>query len=260
MAQTNLDRKADESASALWGNPGRNTLHIAVKGSLDLPDVMTRQLNKVRMKSFTPLGTLKRVLFEQVSDEALAARDNRLVGNKNECLQLDWLNIGPMMGLGADGEDILFAESLPVPPLVTDPGWKAEPVLSRDMIVGLHDQGKTLGTIAVELGASVDRVEEAYNLPKGDTLWPTPPKVEQTVWHRSLGPVEIGGAIWESFGPVIQIEIASLSKQGFIYVNARGPDSRDRHMELIWHPETHRAHFVFGSYEVDMREATKWAP
>ncbi len=258
MAKVNYDRKTEDEKERLWGPVGLEdswrgkTLNIAVRDKLELPALMEAQRNRLRLKQYTPLGKLKRVMLAEAGESAVSDPSNPLVGNKKQYLHLDWIGIGPLIGIGSDGEDVLIAESLPEPPMLTDPAWKPRPVIDRDMVVGLRKQGYVWTTIAQQMGVTVEEVQKAASLPERDSLWPDPPKVKQSVWHRSYGPVKIGAETWECFQPVTQIEIASQAHNGFVYVNSIAPDNMGRHTALLWHPGTKRAHFVYGILEVKL--------
>lgn len=259
MAKTGTDIKLEERADDLWGSAsGRGqTLQISVKQELDLPDLMARQTNKLRMKTYKGIGQLKRMLFEQAGNEAVKSPDNPLVGNKKNFLHLDWMAVGPL--IGTDGEDLLVCGSLPEPPQIVDPDWKPEPVLDHDMVMALHNTGQSFAQIAVNMGTSVERVNQAASMNKGESLWPDPPKVKQSVWDRSYGPLKIGPEVWECFQPIYLLELFSKADGGFHYVKAATdgdgnpiPDNKGRHMAMLWHEPTKRAHFVYGMWEVKL--------
>lgn len=252
MTKTEIDKKSQASAESIWGSSGKETINIKTRETLEPPALIARQNTKLTQKAYTPLGKLKRVLFAEVSDAAIKDKSNPLLGNKRNFLHLDWMGIGPTIGVGLDGEDFLVTESLPEPPKIADPASAPQNVLQRDMVVGLRKQGQEWASIAKHLCTSIERCKKAAALPAGADLWPEYSQVEQTVWHRSYGPISLNGDTWECFQPITQIEISSVQKKGFIYLNCVGPDSRDRHGALIWNPSTKKAHIVYGRFEVSL--------
>jgi len=261
MARTNTERVERTSAKdqkEIWSSPGPTVIKskapaMVMKQSLTPDQLIAQQNDKIRLRQYTPLGNLSRVLFSETSAAALTP-ENPLYKNPKQMLTLDWTAKGPLVGLSSDDAEILIPEQLPEPPAMIDPETHPEPVLQGDMIKGLRKHGFTWQSIGQQLGASLERVQEAYNLPPGKDLWPQPKKVQQTVWHRSAGTAQIGAQTWECFQPVYLIEIASQIRGGFVYIKCFADESVNpaRHTCLLWNAATKRGHFLYGQFEIQL--------
>jgi hypothetical protein len=87
---------------------------------LSIEDRLKIQRERVQRAEFLPLGKLITVVLEPARDANLPPRDQTKVWG----VRLDWMGMGPMLGLSLDQQDLLITTPVPPLPKIVDPQWK----------------------------------------------------------------------------------------------------------------------------------------
>jgi len=86
---------------------------------LSIEDRLKIQRERVQRGEFLALGKLITIVLEPARDANLPPRDQTKVWG----VRLDWMGMGPMLGLSLDQQDLLISTPVPPLPKIVDPQW-----------------------------------------------------------------------------------------------------------------------------------------
>jgi hypothetical protein len=87
---------------------------------LSIEDRLKIQRERAQRGEFLALGKLIIVLLEPAREANLPPRDQTKIWG----VRLDWMGMGPMLGLSMDQQDLLITTLVPPLPKIVDPQWK----------------------------------------------------------------------------------------------------------------------------------------
>lgn len=185
--------------------------------------------------------------------EGIRTMPNPIVNDKLRTASLDWLGIGPGIGLSADQKEMIVLPPVMAPPPIPDPNWKTPPLYDACGIAWLDHRGED-GQLTEE---AKRHLAAAYN----------PPRIEQTLPFFAWGGCKIGVETWMVFHPIHQMLFLGVAgdgpvskawaqggngagdNTGFVTANWRA-DLQGRHCMLLYNPDTRKAHILGGLFQL----------
>ena len=207
---------------------------------VDIHALLEYRAGQARRREWKPLGILEKVMLEasgiyDVSDA------NPLSHNLHQSANFDYYKTGPLVGITADGQDLLIVTPMAHPPDLPDPSWRPS-YPPKEFING------------IPVPEVPPRIPQRLRDRAAGIL---PAESNARGWKRLLPwqrPAESESDFWFVCQPVHQVLLLLSDRTGLGMVECSA-DIRGRHTALLYNPHRQEGHLIFGAKTLELYRA-----
>ena len=180
------------------------------------------QEERIQTQEYKPLGRVVWISMELQLDHTPSMAEKFFQG------RFDFQDRGPLLAMSKDFADLLLPDGVPLQlPDIPDPTW-VPPAFRQPTAEQLAD-------------------------PKWKPTPPVAPMVRQSWIDRPCHKFGAGREVWVVFQPIVQVWFRPFGVPTYAHVTCKPTAWVGRHTALLVQPETGKAHFYGGVFEIGSR-------
>lgn len=187
----------------------------------DFANVQQIQETRIRTQDYKPLGRVVWISMELQLDHKPSVAEMFFQG------RFDFQNQGPLLAMSKDFADLLLPDGIVPLPDIPDPAW-VPPAFKQPTQAQLAD-------------------------PKWKPEPAKPPMVKQSWLDRPCHQFKAGTEIWVAYQPIVEVWFRPFGVPTYAHVKCKPTAWAGKRTVLLVQPETGKAHFYGGVFEIGSR-------